>query len=146
MWYLFQMLALQLLEAIPPEAYLMSKNVLESFSKSFPDNNLLRHWLHRWHDRRSNIFREFTGNDHPRCNQAEVVHASWKNRDETGLSLCQAAEFETRDSILLEAELGEVMHTAKGKGCDPTLTEMNERRNHSNIAGIARKKIRLSGF
>ena len=41
------MLAVQLSEAIPPEAYLMSKNVLESFSKSFPDNNLLRHWLHR---------------------------------------------------------------------------------------------------
>ena len=38
------------------------------------------------------------------------------------------------------------MHTTKGKGCDPTLTEMNERRNHGNIAGIARKKIRLSGF
>ena len=31
------------------------------------------------------------------------------------------------------------MHTRKGKGSGPTLTEMSERRNHRNIAGIARK-------
>ena len=86
------MLAVELLEASTPEACLMSENVLGSFLESFPNNKLLRHWLHWWHDRRRNIFRAFTGHDHPRCNQAELVHASWKNRDETGLSLYQAAE------------------------------------------------------
>ena len=39
----------------------------------------------------------------------------------------QAAEFDTRDSILSKGELVEVMHTTKGKRCDPKLTEMRER-------------------
>ena len=78
MLYLFTTLAVELLEASTREAYLMSKNVLE----------------------RRNIICAFTGHDHWRCNQAEVVHTSWKKRDETGLSLYQAAEFDTRDCIL----------------------------------------------
>ena len=49
---------------------------------------------------RRNIICAFTGHDHWRCNQAEVVHTSWKKRDETGLSLYQAAEFDTCDCIL----------------------------------------------
>ena len=113
--HLFQTLAIELLEASTPEAYLMSKNVLKSFLESFLDNKLLRHWLHWWRDRRRKIFLVFTGHDYPRCNQAEVVHANWNNRDETGLSRYQAAEFETCDSILSETELVEVMHTTKGK-------------------------------
>ena len=144
--YLFQTLAVDLLEASTPEAYLMSKNNLEYFLELFADSKLLRHWLHQWHDRWRNIFRAFTGHDHPRCNQAEVVRASWKNRDEIGLSLYQVAEFDTHDSILSEAELAEVMHTTKGKGCGPTLTEMNERQNHCNIAGVARKGQDLVDF
>ena len=124
----------------------MSENVLESFLESFPNNNSLRHWLHWWHDRWRNIFRAFTGHEHLGCNQAEVVHASWKNRDETGLSLYQAAEFDTCDCILSEAELAEVMHTTKGKGCGLTLTEISERRNHRNIAAVARKGQDLVDF
>ena len=146
MLYLFQTLAVELLEASTTEAYLMSKNVLESFLESFPDNKSLRHWLHWWHDRLRNVFRASTGHHHPRCNQAEVVHASWKNRDETGLSLYQAAEFDTRDSVLSEAELAEVIHTTKGKECGPTLTEMSERRNRRNIAEVARKGQDLVDF
>ena len=102
--------------------------------------------MHWWHDRRRNIFSTVTGHEHLGCNQAEVVHASWKNRDETGLSLYQAAEFDTRDSILSEAELAKVMHTTNGKGCDLTLTEMSERRNHHNIAAVARKGQDLVDF
>ena len=41
--------------------------------------------------------------------------------------------------MLSEAELAGVMHTTKGKGCGPTLTEMSERRHHHNIAGVTRK-------
>ena len=41
--------------------------------------------------------------------------------------------------MLSEAELAEVMHTTKGKGCVRTLIEMSERRNHDNIAGVATK-------
>ena len=100
--------------------------------------------MHWWHNRRRNIFLAFT--DQPSCNQAEVVHARWKNRDETGLSLYQAAAFDIRDSVLSEAELGKAMDTTNGKGCGPTLTEMNERRNHRNIAGVARKVQNLVDF
>ena len=116
------------------------------FSESFPDNEPLRHWLQWWHDRRRNIFRIFTGHDHPRCNQAEVVHSNWKNRDETGLSLYQAAEFDTSDSILSEAELEQVIDTTKGKGCGPWLTEISERRHHRNITGVGRKGQDLVDF
>ena len=146
MLYLSQTLAVELIEACTPEAYLMSQNVLESFLESFPDSKSIRHWLYWWHDRRRNIFGAFTGHDHLRCNQAEVVHPSWKNRDETGLSLYQTAEFNTRDSILSEVELAEVMQTTKGKGCGATLTEMSERRNHRNIAEVARKGQDLVEF
>ena len=38
------------------------------------------------------------------------------------------------------------MHTTKGKECGPTLTEMGERRNHCNIAGVARKGQNLVDF
>ena len=144
--HLFQTFAVELLEASTPEAYLMSTNVVESFLKSFTSNISLRHWLHWWYDRRRNIFRTFTGHDHPRCKQAEVVYASWKNKDKTGLSLYQAAECDTRNSILSETELAEIMHTTKGKRCGPTLTEMSERRNHRNIAGVTRKGQDLVDF
>ena len=124
----------------------MSKNSLESFLEFFAERKSLRHWLHRRHGRRRNIFCTFTGHDHKRCNQAEVVRASWKNRDEIGLSLYQVAEFDTHDSILSEAELAEVMHTTKGKGCGLTLTEINERRNRRNIARVTRKEQDLVNF
>ena len=38
------------------------------------------------------------------------------------------------------------MHTTKGKGCGPTLTEMSERRNHRNIAAVTRKGQDLVDF
>ena len=39
----------------------------------------------------------------------------------------------------IRSKLAEVMDTTKGKGCVRTLTEMSERRNHRNIAGVATK-------
>ena len=100
--------------------------------------------MHWWYDRRRDIFCAFTGHDHPRCNQAEVVHAIWKNRDETGLPLYQAAEFDTRSSI--EAGLAEVFPCTKGKGCGSILTEMSESRNHRNIAEVPKKEQDLVDF
>ena len=58
----------------------------------------------------------------------------------------QAAEFHTRDSILSEAELAEVMNTIKEKGCGLTLTGMSERRNHRNITRLVRKEQDLQDF
>ena len=38
-------------------------------------------------------------------NLAEVIHASWAHRDRANLSLLDAAQADTRDTVLLEAEL-----------------------------------------
>ena len=38
------------------------------------------------------------------------------------------------------------LDTTKGKGGGPTLTEMNEKRNNRNIAGVARKVQDLVDF
>ena len=62
------------------------------------------------------------------------------------MSTYQAAEFDTRGSILSEAELAEVINTTKGKRCGLTLIKMSERRNHGNIARLVRKGQDLLDF
>ena len=72
-----------------------------------------RSWLNWWNDRRKNIFRAFTGYGCPTADQAEVVHVSWKNRGQQGLSLSESAKFDTRDSLLLEGELNQLLTVLK---------------------------------
>ena len=50
-------------------------------------------------------FRAFVRLIAPRSNLAEVVHASWKNRDRMGVALLESCMFDIRDSLLLEAEI-----------------------------------------
>jgi hypothetical protein len=50
-------------------------------------------------DERKFIFNVFTSAG-PRMNQAEVIHASWANRDGKNLSLLDVAHMDTRDSTL----------------------------------------------
>ena len=80
--------------------------------------------------RKHNIFRAFTGANCPRMNQAEVVHAAWANRNEAGLSLQQAAEFDTKDSLILEVELKNYEHSANSNGCGPSLVKLGKRKQH----------------
>ena len=65
----------------------------------------MKKWLDWWHNRRHNIFIAFTGYQYPRSNLAEVIHASYEQRDQKGLSLLELAELDRRDTLLLESEL-----------------------------------------
>ena len=57
-------------------------------------------------------------------NQAEVVHAAWANRNKTGLSLQQAAEFDAKVSLILETELKNYEHSVNSNGCGPSLIKL----------------------
>ena len=82
--YDFKYLATELLESSTKEAYKASHDKLLKF---LDENKLedLNTWVKWWHDRRQNIFRAFTGSECPRVNQAEVVHASFVNRNDVGV-------------------------------------------------------------
>jgi hypothetical protein len=74
------------------------------------------------------------------------VHASWVNRGESGLSLYQAAEFDTRDSLLIDAEIKEILTTTKGKGSGPSLSNLSKRRDKQAIDGATRSGHDLIDF
>ena len=79
---------------------------IKSFIRSPSANaDKLKNWLDCWHNLRHNIFRAFTGYQYPRSNLAEVIHTSYEQRDQKGLSFLESAEFDARDSLLLESEL-----------------------------------------
>ena len=63
--------------------------------------NNVKHWTEWWDARKENKFRAFTSFNAPQSNQAEAVHAGWKNRDKMGVSLLECCYFDIRDSILL---------------------------------------------
>ena len=79
-------------------------------------------------------------------NQAEVVHAAWANRNETGLSLQQAAEFDTKDSLILEAELKNYEHSANSNGCGPSLVKLGKRKQHREREVAERSGQDILGF
>ena len=97
---------MSLLVAGTEEAYNHSLSELTKFVEENEDRKkLINQWLQWWHNRRHKIFRAFTGFNKPRSNLAEVIHASWVQRDMKGLTLLESAEFDTRDSLILEREL-----------------------------------------
>ena len=82
-----------------PEAYSHDIDVLKIFSKDNADN--VKHWI-EWLDAwKENIFQALTSLSAPQSNQAEAVHARWKNRDTMGVSSLECCYFDIRDSILL---------------------------------------------
>ncbi len=134
----------ELLESSTPEAYTAAH---ERMSKFLNEENVeLLQWLKWWHERRMVIFRAFTGQHHPKTNSAEVVHASWENRGEIGLSLRQAAEFDTRDSLITNAELEEMKHVAKGKGCGPDVATKSKRQKKNEVNAADRSGRDLIDF
>ena len=136
---LFHSLSEQLLVSSSREAYDQAHTNLKAFIDENDGRRSLESWLAWWHDRRQFIFRAFTGFDKPRMNQAEVVHASWANRDAKGLPLLEAAEFDARDTIILEAQLKAISTAARGFGCGPDLAEIAERRAHRESESANRK-------
>ena len=97
-----------MLVASTVEAYDNAFGHTNSFIRSLSANaDNLKNWLHWWHNCRHNIFRAFTGYQYPRSNLAEVIYASYEQRDQKGLSILESAGFDARDSLLLESELSQ---------------------------------------
>ena len=93
----------------------------------------LMKWLDWWHIRRCNIFRAYTGYGMPRSNLAEVVHANWVNRGQTGLNLVGSAEIDTSDSLITDAEMTQFSLTNKVNGSGPSLADVMRRREERQI-------------
>ena len=93
--YDLKYLATELLDSLTKEAYNASYDKLLKF---LDENKLedLKTWVTWWHDQCQNIFCAFTGSESPRGNQEEVVHASFVNRSDVGISLMMSTEFDVR--------------------------------------------------
>ena len=135
----FKEYANDLLTASTPEAYEAGYVAIKSFLLENNERKQKISWLNWWNDRRKNIFRAFTGYGCPRVNQAEVVHASWTNRGQQGLSLLESAEFDTRDSLLLEGELNQFIHSAGSTGCGLSLRDLTQRTEQREVEAAEKK-------
>ena len=129
-------MAIEMLESSTQAAYKHAYEKLKTFLEK--EKKELLDWLAWWHDRRTLIFRAFVGQNGPRSNQAEVVHASWKNRGEIGLSLSQAAEFDTKDSLLEEENLRKMKNSRKGTGSGPDILTKNARDKQRQMSAASR--------
>ena len=99
----FKALANELLIALTEEGYRDAYQEITSFISFNEKSKELLGWLNWWHERRAFIFRAFARLIAPRSNLAEVVHASWKNRNKMGVTLLESCMFDIRDGLLLEA-------------------------------------------
>lgn len=117
-----------LLVAQTADGYATAMSNLTKFANDKPDRKFLEAWLKWWDDRREFIFNAFTPPDGPKMNQAEVIHAGWAHRDRSNLSLLDAAHMDTRDSILLEAEVKEYKKGTSSGGTGPSFAHRNYRR------------------
>ena len=101
----FKALANELLIALTAEGHKDAYQEITSFISFNEKSKELLGWLNWWHERRAFIFRAFARLIAPRSNLAEVVHASWKNRDKMGFTLLESCMLDIRDGLLLEAEI-----------------------------------------
>ena len=77
------------------------------------------------------FFRAFAVQDVPQMNQAEVIHAGWVHRDRPNLSLLDACQANTRDSLLLELKNYQSGSVSGGSG--PSFADRQRRRHASQI-------------
>ena len=96
----FKASASELLIALTEEGYIDAYQEIISFISFNGKSKELLGWLNWFHERRAFIFRPFAKLITPRSNLAEVVHASWKNRDKMGVTLLESCMFDIRDSLL----------------------------------------------
>ena len=94
-----------LLVAQTVDGYTVAMGNLKKFIDEKPEREHLELWLEWWNELREFIFNAFTAVDGPKMNQAEVVHASWANRDQSNQSLLDVTYMDIRDSVRLEANL-----------------------------------------
>ena len=124
----FKSMCEALLQAQTTSEHASVREKLDDFVKAKPaERQFLVSWLEWWDNRKEFIFRAFAPAG-PKMNQAEVVHASWANRDAKNLSLLDTAHKDTTDSIFLEAQLSEYKEGRHGNGRGPTFKERNFRK------------------
>ena len=117
-----------LLVAQTVNGYTAAMGNLTKFINEKPERKHLETWLEWWNERREFIFNAFTVADGPKMNQAEVVHASWANRDRNNLSLLDVAYMDIRDNVLLEANLEAYKKGGTSSGRGPSFAQRNYRR------------------
>ena len=66
-------------------------------------------------------------------NQAEVIHAGWVHRDCSNLSLLDACQADTRDSLLLDVEVKIYQSSSASDGSGPSFADRRRRRRPSQI-------------
>ena len=98
----FSTLAGKMLKSATKTGYQASYESMRAFVEK---HESLKPWLSWWHACRKNMFRAFTGQNKPFANQAEVIHASWVNRGDIGVTLRESAEFDTSDTLSLEERI-----------------------------------------
>lgn len=101
----FKLLCDDLLQCVTVDGYDLAKAKLDTFIEECQSRAFLKSWISWWHDRRGFIFRAFAPKNAPRMNQAEVVHASWTNRDPPNMSLLDVCMADVKDTVIIETEL-----------------------------------------
>ena len=134
----FKDLCEALLIAQTADGYAAAMSNLTKFVNEKPDREFLESWLKWWDDRKEFIFNAFTPSDGPKTNQAEVIHAGWAHRDRSNLYLLEAANMDTRDSILLEAQIREYKKGTSSGGTGPSSAHRNYRRGLDQVARYGR--------
>ena len=137
----FKALVKHILIASTEGAYLSSHEDMKAFISS---DETLKHLLTRlswWHDRGFNIFRAYTGHLKPPSNQSEVIHASWVNRGDVGLSLSEATEFDSEDSLILEPEISYYSERKAAFGSGPTMVETRNTKQALIKRGFCGKSV-----
>ena len=129
----FEKYAYELLYATTPEAYEHAFGTLESFIRSSATLSQQQDWLDWWSNRKQYIFRAFTSFDAPQSNLSEVVHAGWKHRDRTGVSLLECCYFDIRDSLLTNVHLEELESGCYDAGRGPSQKDRNIKKLNRTI-------------
>ena len=135
----FKALVKDILIASTEGAYLFSYEDMKALISSDETLKNLLTWHSWWHDRGFNIFRAYTGHLKPPSNQSEVIHASWVNRGDVGLSLSEATEFDSEDSLILEPEISYYSERKAAFGSGPTMVETRNAKQTLEIC-VATKK------
>lgn len=103
----FKTLAMSMKDSLTPDEYACVYAKLEKFiAGSDNRKRILCHWLQWWHQRRGHVFNAFRPlHATPSNNLAEVKHASWVACESINLTLVDAAQYDSIDSLTLEVRI-----------------------------------------
>ena len=139
----FKRLCDNLLTATTCAGFEAAERDLIQFVDEEPKRGFLKTWITWWCTRRGFIFRAFAPANAPQMNQAEVIHASWANRNECQLSLLDACHNDTKDSLLLEVELKGLKCGLTSTGRGPSFLSHQRERHQREVARAKRHGAEL---